>query len=110
MTNDLKNVAVEQDATEQPPRPVAWYRSPIEAKTLRQLHERSDFWGWLQTIGFLSVLFVTGGLVFYSSGHWSIWATLALVFLHGTFLSFQINAVHGARNPSDAPSSPASFR
>jgi len=94
MSNDLKSIAVQQNAAEQPPRPVAWYRTPIEAGTLRRLHERSDFFGWLHTLGFLGFLFLTGGIAFYSAGHWPLWATLALVFVHGTGYAFQINAVH----------------
>ena len=94
MTNDLTNIAVEQDATKEPSRPVAWYRTPIEAGTLRQLHERSDFMGWLQTLGYLGVIFLTGSIAYYSAGHWPIWLTLTLVFLHGTVFAFQINAVH----------------
>jgi fatty acid desaturase len=94
MTNDLKSIADEQDATEQPPRPVAWYRTPVESRTLRKLHERSDFFGWLQTLGYLSVIFLSGGIAFFSAGHWPLWVTLTLVFLHGTVFAFQINAVH----------------
>ncbi len=33
-------------------------------------------------------------MAIYSAYHWPWWATVLLVFLHGTFFAFQINAVH----------------
>lgn len=74
--------------------PVNWYRTPLPAETLKQLHERSDFHGALQTLGYLGTLVLTGGLAFYSTGRWPWWATVLLTFLHGTCYAFQINAVH----------------
>jgi fatty acid desaturase len=75
-------------------KPVQWYRTPLPAEKLKQLHERSDFLGALQTFGYLGLLVVTGGLAFYSTGRWPWWATVLLTFLHGTCFAFQINAVH----------------
>lgn len=58
------------------------------------MHERRDFLGALQTLGYLGLLVLTGGLAFYSTGRWPWWATVLLTFLHGTCYAFQINAVH----------------
>ena len=94
MPDDLKEIALEQTAATKRPRPVSWYRSPLEPAAMRKLHERSDLLGWLQSLGYLGVLLLTGSLAWYSAGHWPVWATVALVFLHGTVFAFQINAVH----------------
>jgi len=75
-------------------RPINWYRSPLSSKDFKSLHEKSDLMGWLQSGGYLGLLCLTGGLVLYSGGHWSVWTTLLLLLLHGTFFAFQINAVH----------------
>ena len=76
------------------PRAITWYRSPISSKDFKALHEKSDLMGWLQSLGYLGTICLTGGLVLYSAGHWPVWATLLLIFLHGTVFAFQINAVH----------------
>jgi fatty acid desaturase len=58
------------------------------------LYERSDAKGFAQTLGYLGVLIATGSAAYYSAYHWAWWATVLLVFLHGTCFAFQINAVH----------------
>jgi len=75
-------------------RPVSWYRTPIDSKDFKSLHEKSDFLGWLQTLGYLGLITATGSAILYGAGHWPIGVVLALIFLHGTFFSFQVNAVH----------------
>lgn len=75
-------------------RPVSWYRTPLDTRVFKSLHEKSDFLGSLQTLGYLGLLILTGGSVLYSVGHWPAWVTVGLVFLHGTCSSFLINAVH----------------
>jgi fatty acid desaturase len=82
------------EATDQSPRPIAWYRSSLDKKDFKSLHEKSDFLGWLQTLGYLGVLVATAGLALYSANHWPIGVVLLLVLLHGTFCAFLINAVH----------------
>ena len=77
-----------------PSRPINWYRSPLDSKDFKSLHEKSDFLAWLQTGGYLGVLLTTGGLVLYSGSHWPMLATVLLVILHGMMCSFLINAVH----------------
>jgi fatty acid desaturase len=76
------------------PRSITWYRTPLESKVFKSLHEKSDLLGWLQTGGFLGILLLTGGTAFYSSLHGSIGVTLFFVFVHGIVTSFYINAVH----------------
>ncbi len=73
---------------------VDWYRSPVDRETLKDLNGRSDVLGMMQACGFLAILGITGALAWYSSLHWGVWATVAIVFLHGTCYAFQINAVH----------------
>jgi len=75
-------------------RPISWYRTPLKPEVLKKLHERSDFLGLLQSVGYLGALVLTGGTALYSFYHWPWWATVLLVFLHGTCFAFQINAVH----------------
>ncbi|MBI2192177.1 MAG: fatty acid desaturase [Planctomycetes bacterium] len=94
MSNTLEAVTQEQIPYERWSRPVAWYRTPIDPALLKKLHQRSDVLGALQTFGYLGVLACTGGLALYSMGRWPWWATVLLVFLHGTCFAFQINAVH----------------
>jgi fatty acid desaturase len=76
------------------PKPIEWYHCPLSKTDFKSLHERSDFLGWCQTLGYLGVLVVTGGSACYSAGHWPWYVTVLLVFLHGTVFAFQINAVH----------------
>ncbi|MCE0524093.1 MAG: fatty acid desaturase [Methylacidiphilales bacterium] len=76
------------------PRPVAWYRTPLDKKDFKSLHEKSDFMGWLQTLGFLGLLLLTGGSALYAAGRWPIGVALILFFLYGTLCAFLINAVH----------------
>jgi fatty acid desaturase len=76
------------------PRPINWYRTPLDSKEFKSLHEKSDLMGWLQTGGYLGLLCLTGGLVLYSGSHWPFWVTLLLLLVHGTCFAFQINAVH----------------
>jgi fatty acid desaturase len=79
---------------EECPRPITWYRSPLNSADFKSLHQKSDLLGWLQSLGYLGVLCLTGGLVLYGAGRWPVGVVLALIFLHGTCFAFQINAVH----------------
>jgi fatty acid desaturase len=76
------------------PKPISWYRSPLGPAVMKELHRRSDFRAWLQTLGYLGTLCLTGGAALYSSLHWPIGFTLLFVFLHGMLCAFHINAVH----------------
>ncbi|MBI5394770.1 MAG: fatty acid desaturase [Verrucomicrobia bacterium] len=74
--------------------PIRWYRTPLAPAVFNSLHERSDARGLLQCLGYLGVLALTGGAAFYAAGHAPVPVVVALLFLHGTCFSFQINAVH----------------
>lgn len=73
---------------------IPWYRTPIDPATMKQLYTRSDAMGLAQSAGYLGLLIITAGAVLYSWKHWPWWATVLLLFLHGTCFAFQINAVH----------------
>ena len=74
--------------------PINWYRTPLPPAVLKKLHDRSDFWGLLQTLGYLGVLAATGSAAFYSAGHWRAPVTVVIIFLHGMVTAFMINGVH----------------
>jgi fatty acid desaturase len=76
------------------PQTIDWYRTPLSKADFRSLHERSDFLGWCQTLGYLGVITMTGAAAWYSAGHFPWHVTVLLLFLHGTVFAFQINAVH----------------
>ena len=71
-----------------------WYRSPIEPGTLRSLNQRSDLKGFLQAIGHLSLLALTGGTACYAAGRWPWPVVLLILFVHGTFYAFLLNGFH----------------
>ncbi len=73
---------------------IRWYRTPVDRDLLRQLTERSDTRGWIQTLAFLGLLTVTGGLAWWSAGRLPWPATVALTFMHGTFYCFLLNGFH----------------
>lgn len=76
------------------PRVISWYRTPLDSKDFKSLHERSDLRGGAQALGHLGLLAATGAGVLMVAPVWPVWATLLLIFLHGTISSFHINAVH----------------
>ena len=43
---------------------IKWYRSPVELKKLKELSQRSDFKGFLHSIGHLGLWFCTGHLTY----------------------------------------------
>lgn len=75
-------------------RKINWYRSPVDRELLNALNQRSDALGLAQTLGHLGLLAFTGGLAIYAAGraHWAV--VLLLLFLHGTFYAFLLNAFH----------------
>ncbi len=73
---------------------ISWYRSPVSRETLDQLNRRSDLQGFIQTLGHLGMLMLTGATAWYSAGRWPFPVVLLLVFLHGTFYAFLLNGFH----------------
>ena len=73
---------------------IAWYRSPIDSGLLKELHQRSDFRAWLQTLFYLGLLVLTGGAALYGVGRLPLGVVALLVFLYGTFNTFIYNAAH----------------
>lgn len=75
-------------------RRIHWYRSPIDRELLAQLNRRSDWLGLLQTGGHLGLLCLTGGGAWYAATQQAWLWMVALLFLHGTFFAFLVNAFH----------------
>jgi fatty acid desaturase len=73
---------------------IRWYRTPLDRETLAGLNRRSDAKGLAQALGHLTLLTVTGSASIVSATTGPLWATVLLLFLHGTVGSFMINAVH----------------
>lgn len=73
---------------------IKWYRCQVSKDDLAKLNQRSDFWGFLQTVGFLAVLATTGTAAFLSAEYLPWYATVLLVFVHGTCWHFLINGFH----------------
>lgn len=73
---------------------IQWYRSPVSAADLARLNQRSDSRGLAQSIGFLAVLALSGGLACYAIGktHWLV--VLILIYLHGSLYAFLVNGFH----------------
>lgn len=92
--NRLTRVTTEQDAARRKPRAVNWYRSPIDPKALKALHQRSDWRGAVQTLGYLGVITATGAFAVWAAYHLAWYWLIPILFLHGTVYNFQINAIH----------------
>jgi len=82
---------------------VRWYRVPIPQKELAKLNQRSNFWGFLQTAGYLGLLAVTGTVTYMVAMRiwplrlpmwWNLLATIPLLWFHGMCWHFLINGFH----------------
>jgi len=62
-----------------------WFKPKIDLKLLKELSKRRDGPGWINTISYFVVLFVTGYLSYLSWGSW--WA-LPAFFAYGTVSAF----------------------
>jgi fatty acid desaturase len=83
----------------QPTRRVQWYRCYVSREDLKHLNQRSDLLGFLQTLGYLGVLTLTGLAAYFSPRylphHWWRWPLIvAIFFIHGTVWTFLINGFH----------------
>ena len=73
-----RDVFTEGPKYNKPPRKtrIRWYRPRVSRETLRELNKRSDFLGFAQTLGFLSVLTLAAGAAIYASHHWPLGISL----------------------------------
>jgi hypothetical protein len=71
-----------------------WYRVPLDRAVLAEFNQRSDAWGFAQTLGHLGIIAATGALSWYASLHWGWLALIGCLFLHGTVYAFLLNAFH----------------
>jgi fatty acid desaturase len=75
-------------------RKIDWYRSPVGREKLIALNQRSDWLGMCQTLGHLGLLTLTGVTAWMSSSH-HLWALFPIVlYFHGLFTAFLLNAFH----------------
>jgi fatty acid desaturase len=75
-------------------RKIAWYRTPVPKEVLASLNQKSDLMGWLQTLGYLGLLLLSGAAAWYASIHLPWFVFIPLMLLHGTFWAFLLNAFH----------------
>jgi len=74
---------------------IKWYRSPVPASDLARLNQRSDWQGFVLTVGNLALLMVTGGLTWVAvESGLPLVIVLILLFIHGTFYAFLVNGFH----------------
>lgn len=81
-------------ATPETDRKINWYRSPVDRDAMAKLNQRSDWQGFLQTMGHLSLLGLTGAAAWYASAHLPVLVLILILYLHGTFWAFLMNAFH----------------
>ena len=75
-------------------KPISWYRVPLPKEKLRELTQRSDGKGFLQTVPYLLLLVATGGAAFYAYAHLPLPWLFVILFFHGTFYAFLLNGFH----------------
>ncbi len=73
-------------------RNIAWYRTPVERETMKALNKRSDWKGLLQVGGHLTLIGLTATTAWHVKDQ--IYLLLPVLFLHGTFFVFLLNATH----------------
>jgi len=73
-------------------RTVAWYRTPLTREQMRELNQRSDWKGLLQTLGHLSLIALIGILAWQVQDR--IYLLLPVLLAYGTVYIFLLNATH----------------
>lgn len=75
-------------------RRITWYRTKLDRELLAELNKRSNFWGAVQTLGYLGTLVATGALAWWTTlnAAWYWW--IPAFYLHGTCYAFIINGFH----------------
>lgn len=80
--------------TDRKPVRVKWYRTKLTREQMSALNRKSDLLGFLQTGGYLGLLAGTATASIYSADHWPWYATLAILYFHGTCYNFLVNGFH----------------
>ena len=75
-------------------RKITWYRSRLDRETLKSLNQRSDWKGWLEVLGHLSLVVLTGTAAVYAQGRFPLGVLFLILFFHGTFYAFLGNGSH----------------
>ena len=73
---------------------IPWYRSPVKREVQAALNQRSDMKGLMQSLGHLGLLILTGALFWFATLHLPWWVGALVLFFHGTFFAFLLNAFH----------------
>ena len=81
-------------AVEPKGRKIAFYRSPLTRENLADLNRRSNFWGFLQTLGHLGLLVLSGSAAWYAADNLPLPFLFLALFVHGTFFAFLLNGFH----------------
>jgi fatty acid desaturase len=74
--------------------PINWYRVPLPKEKLRELTQRSNWKGFLQTVPYLLLLVLTGAGAFYAYVLLPLWLFFIILFIHGAFYAFLLNGFH----------------
>lgn len=53
-------------------RKITWYRSRLDRETLKSLNQRSDWKGWLEVVGHLGLVVLTGTAAVYAEGRFPL--------------------------------------
>ena len=75
-------------------RQISWYRVPVAKEKLRELTQRSNWKGFLQTVPYLLLLVLTGTASYYAFYHLPLWLFFIILYVHGAFFAFNLNAFH----------------
>ena len=75
-------------------RKITWYRSRLDRETLKSLNQRSDWKGWLEVLGHLGLVVLTGTAAVYAEGRFPLGVLFVILFFHGTFYAFLGNGSH----------------
>lgn len=67
---------------------IKWYRTPVDKAEMKKLMQRSEAKALWQCISVLALSVGTGAAAYWSFLHWPWWATVLLVYLHGTIFFF----------------------
>lgn len=73
---------------------IIWYRSPVDRQVMKVLNERSDWKGFVQSMGHLGLLMFTGCAAWYAVEQFPLWTLFPILFIHGTLYAFLLNGFH----------------